>query len=419
MLGTALGRNNSMRFARALCRSKSRFLKPARWYCQKLIIEMSDSFDSDWYLANNPDIRTANAKPISHFLNYGAYEGRNPSSKFDTEYYFSMHPEILTSGLNPVVHFDLWGKYEGNLTAPAAWRSDQSSTSVSNEEIRRIRRAALGSDLAVIPAKIAIGIVTYNNSSFQIERLLRSIEVSQERLSERNTVEIFLIDNGESTKLARTFQQLYRIPSRGNIGFAAAHNILMNEAFAMPTTHYIAANPDGCFHPDCLLALLQMCQATSNLALVEALQFPDEHPKAYDPHNFDTPWSTGACLLISRAVYEITNGFDTSFFMYCEDVDLSWRVRLAGLRVKICPRALYMHHNQHSDYEMVRHGHFLLSGYLLARKWGNSLFAERMLAEMKKIGLSAEGAIVPKPVEDTLGVADFAHFFSFAPTRWT
>jgi GT2 family glycosyltransferase len=39
---------------------------------------------------------------------------------------------------------------------------------------------------------------------------------------------------------------------------------------------------------------------------------------------------TGAFMLIRRETLERTGLFDTSFFMYGEDIDLSWRIRKAG-----------------------------------------------------------------------------------------
>jgi hypothetical protein len=42
-----------------------------------------------------------------------------------------------------------------------------------------------------------------------------------------------------------------------------------------------------------------------------------------------------------------------------------------------------------------------------------------MLTEMKKFNFAADGVPSPERLEDTLGVTDFGHFFSFAPTRWT
>ena len=48
---------------------------------------------------------------------------------------------------------------------------------------------------------------------------------------------------------------------------------------------------------------------------------------------------SGACLLVPAQLFQELGGFWESMFLYCEDTDLCWRIRLAGLRVLVCPEA--------------------------------------------------------------------------------
>ena len=57
-------------------------------------------------------------------------------------------------------------------------------------------------------------------------------------------------------------------------------------------------------------------------------------PKAYDPVTLDTPWVSGAATLFRRSAFDSVGGFDPQLFMYGEDVDLSWRLRARGLRLR-------------------------------------------------------------------------------------
>lgn len=46
-------------------------------------------------------------------------------------------------------------------------------------------------------------------------------------------------------------------------------------------------------------------------------------------------WLSGACLAFSASAWRRVGGFDPAYFMYWEDVDLSWRARAAGLRLTV------------------------------------------------------------------------------------
>jgi len=59
--------------------------------------------------------------------------------------------------------------------------------------------------------------------------------------------------------------------------------------------------------------------------------------------SFEVPVASGACMMVDRELFAQLGGFDASYFMYHEDVDLCWRARLAGRRVFCAPRAVVYH----------------------------------------------------------------------------
>ena len=92
-------------------------------------------------------------------------------------------------------------------------------------------------------------------------------------------------------------------------------------------------NPDTYPSPRSAERLLAAL-ARPGVAAAEARQLPIEHPKVYDAVTGETGWASGFCTMFRRTVFEEAGGFDDHFFpMYCDDVDLSWRLRLAGHRV--------------------------------------------------------------------------------------
>lgn len=60
-------------------------------------------------------------------------------------------------------------------------------------------------------------------------------------------------------------------------------------------------------------------------------------------------FATGCCVLISREVLETIGLFDTGFFLYLEDVDLSVRAERRGYALRFCPESKVWHKNAGSS----------------------------------------------------------------------
>ncbi len=276
----------------------------------------------------------------------------------------------------------------------------------------------LGINLPLVIRSVVLGIVTYNPDAAEFRRLIASAQIALERSGITGGT-ILVIDNGaETDPLTAGIPRVRRLPSDGNIGFGAGHNRLMADAFAAGAEVYIAVNPDGMLHPDAVTALLQEVQATQNRALVEAVQFPEEHPKFYDPATLDTAWASGACLAIPKKIYETIGGFDEIFFLYCEDVDFSWRARAAKFSIKVCPRALFFHRVTNRAPDPLTERRFRESGVILARKWRNPAFEQTLLSDLRRGGHRPPDVKPPGVPLEWQAVADFSHLFHFAPARW-
>lgn len=273
--------------------------------------------------------------------------------------------------------------------------------------------------------RLALGVVTYNNGPAQLAHLLRSVELSAAAAAGRAAVEVYAIDNGAESAWPASTVALRKAEPVGNVGFANGMNILMAAAFADARTRwFLCVNPDGVLHRRCLDELLAAGEANPG-ALVEARQFPEEHKKVYDARTLESPWASGACLLVPRRIYEAVGGFDPNFFMYHEDIDLSWRARSAGFSVRLAPGALFGHSVLDRRLSPAVEKFFLTSGRYLAHKWKCEGFREWVEGVMVERGLYPSRAALPPPPEPGPGagpldpsVANFGHGFNFAPVRW-
>ena len=66
-----------------------------------------------------------------------------------------------------------------------------------------------------------------------------------------------------------------------------------------------------------------------------------------DHGQYDSPadvmWATGACLMVRSSVYRDLGGLDERFFAHMEEIDLCWRMQLAGHKVTVVPESLVYH----------------------------------------------------------------------------
>ncbi len=180
--------------------------------------------------------------------------------------------------------------------------------------------------------------------------------------------EVIVVDNHPDAPLAAVLgeqpQQVRLLPPEGNVGYVLA----CNRAAAAASGDWIwFLNPDAEADRDCLAKLVEAA-APSDVAIVGAqVLLPDlervnagdnpihltglswsgrfEEPREHGPAR-DVAAVSGAALMVRRATFEAVGRFEPSYFMYQDDTDICWRVRLAGWRVRFVPEAVVAH-----DYE--------------------------------------------------------------------
>ncbi len=127
-----------------------------------------------------------------------------------------------------------------------------------------------------------------------------------------------------------------------NTGYGKGHNILASDA---KCDYLLIINPDIILCPEFFHGMFEpFLRDNSDAGMTEARQSPVEHPKDYDKETLETEWATGACILLPTELYSSLGGFDSdTFFMYCEDVDLSWRMRMCGKKIYYRPDCPVVH----------------------------------------------------------------------------
>lgn len=238
------------------------------------------------------------------------------------------------------------------------------------------------------PPAIALQSVIYHNEPDAILRSVVALCVSAAAAVRDGVISIWSVHLGDCSadesltaeqeaQLAATADtfggQLTLTHFGENLGHGGAHNRLSQEG----DSELIAfVNPDGLVDPGTVAALVTALRA--GVGIVDARQIPLEHPKEYNKDTGVTAWASGALALIRRSVFVELDGFDSqTFFLYCDDVDLSWRVRLAGYTIVHAPAARLFHDKRltvTADYEPseVELYYSAEATLLLAHKFGRS-----------------------------------------------
>ena len=225
---------------------------------------------------------------------------------------------------------------------------------------------------------ISIGILTYNNPLKEITRCLESIShqtygIENVEIIIRNQGEHYLLEEIQLLAAERNWD--IKAHQGENLGFGGGHNQIFSHV-AQHSKAYLCMNPDGFMHDETLEKLVTHAEKINWKGIVEAIQEPIMHPKYFNPNSGLTEWCSGACVLIPNDIYKKIEGYDEDFFLYCEDVDLSWRVKANNFNCYTCSDAYFFHYAMDRQ---SREGEMWRSAAYLAYKWRADQFQETAL----------------------------------------
>lgn len=180
--------------------------------------------------------------------------------------------------------------------------------------------------------------------------------------------EVLLVDNASTDgapQAASAMDPSIRLIEPGaNTGFAAGNNLAAQEARGR---WLVLLNPDAYPHADWLTHLAAGAARHPAQRSFASLQLVADAPGLLDGagdvmtsagvpfrggyHREDLAkvWegevfsACGAAMMIERDLFLALSGFDERFFCYCEDVDLGYRLRLAGWPTLLIPEARVEH----------------------------------------------------------------------------
>jgi N-acetylglucosaminyl-diphospho-decaprenol L-rhamnosyltransferase len=226
---------------------------------------------------------------------------------------------------------------------------------------------------------VSLVTVTYNSREF-VGQSIESVVTAAARAGV--DLEVVVVDNASTDGSADVVRALHPaahvIRNEANVGFGAANN----QAFELASgTTWLLLNPDAVLEPDALGELLRFLRANpragaaapsiggggaraescgmspgirsamGHFLFVNRL-LPDDRGGAwrgFQLHRREgvrarrVDWASAAALALRPEAVRSVGGFDSSFFLYGEDVDLGERLNAAGWEVCLVPSARAWH----------------------------------------------------------------------------
>lgn len=219
-------------------------------------------------------------------------------------------------------------------------------------------------------SKIAVVILNWNGKRF-LEQFLPSVVNAA-----NGEYEIVIVDNGSTDDsvsfLETNFPSLRLIRFTENYGFAGGYNKALKE---IQSEYYVLLNSDVEVMAGWITPMLQLLESNQKIAAcqpkvmsyadktlfeysgaaggwLDKYGYPFAKGRIFDICERDTGqydqqeeifWASGAALFIRSSVFHETGGFDEYFFAHQEEIDLCWRIQLAGYKIYSCPSSVIYH----------------------------------------------------------------------------
>ena len=222
----------------------------------------------------------------------------------------------------------------------------------------------------MINPSVAIVILNFNGRH-HLQQFLPSVLAST-----YNGKRVIVADNASTDDSVHWLQHHYPnvelIQLSRNHGFAQGYNEALKQ---VQSDYYVLLNSDVEVTPDWIQPIIKLMQDDPSMAAcqpkmlsysnrqqfeyagaaggwIDSLAYPFSRGRVFDECEMDKGqydhvekvfWASGAAFFVRAAVYHQLGGFDGSFFAHQEEIDLCWRMQLAGYSVAVCPQSVVYH----------------------------------------------------------------------------
>ncbi len=217
---------------------------------------------------------------------------------------------------------------------------------------------------------VAIVILNWNGKQF-LEKFLPSVTASA-----YTNKKIIVADNASTDDsvnfLQQQYPQLQIIQNKSNGGFAKGYNTALKQVQA---DYYVLLNSDVEVTSNWISPVIELMESDISIAAcqpkilaydnknkfeyagacggwLDKFGYPFSRGRVFDECENDTGqydtvqpcfWASGAAFFVRSSVFHELNGLDEFFFAHQEEIDLCWRMQLAGYKVFVQPASVVYH----------------------------------------------------------------------------
>lgn len=228
--------------------------------------------------------------------------------------------------------------------------------------------------------------------------------------------DIIVADNGSTDDsllyLKSKFSNLLYIDNKTNLGFAEGNNKAIDFAIKNGYQYSLLLNTDTIVIDDIVKTLYNYLETNKNIAAVQpAIFYLNNRKKLWNGELDFNPvfgytysksklpnkpkavkWITGCCFLIRNSVLQETGMFNEKYFLYYEDVELSFRIRAKGYQLNILPNTAIYHEagvsgklkskSKEGYLSPIIHYYLIRNKIWFLRKYGNKWFSPIILSSL-------------------------------------
>lgn len=218
--------------------------------------------------------------------------------------------------------------------------------------------------------RVSIVILNWNGRHF-LQQFLPSVMATTYA-----NKEVVVVDNASTDDSVAFLQEHYPavrvLHNAGNYGFAKGYNEGLKRVEA---DYYVLLNSDVEVQPGWIEPMVQLLEGDPSIGAcqpkllqyharelfeyagaaggwLDCLGYPFARGRIFDVCEKDEGqyddaepifWASGAAMFVRAKLYHHVGGLDEYFFAHQEEIDLCWRIQLAGYRIFACPQSVVYH----------------------------------------------------------------------------